>query len=149
MSSLKVLLCKLHVGVQNLIIFLYLQSLGRIPTLENGSEYKTHISWSLFVDYMCFSDSLEQSPITRRRSTEFVRTGSLPPPSRSSKRPSSATIEEEEEPETDDVPSTNGRQVSSILRRSESERRQRPSLTAGYDEVDYPKKLRSNSFGML
>lgn len=88
------------------------------------------------------SVTLEQSPITRRKTTEFVRSGSLPLPSKTSKRPSSATIEEEEEPELDDVQAT-----SSSLKRSESERRPRATATAGFDEVDYPKKLRSNSFG--
>lgn len=124
-----------------------MQSLGRIPTLKQNESKSCSKPAPLHSIACCTrSVSLEQSPITRRRSTEFVRSGSLPPPTRTSKRPSSATIQEEEEPE-EDVRGTSGRQAPSSLKRSESERRQRASATADFDEVDYPRKLRSNSFG--
>ena len=88
--------------------------------------------------------TLEQSPITRRKSAEFLKSNSP----RRSKRPSSATIEEEEEPEPEPEDEPTSRPTSSNLKRSESER-QRSSVPGSNDETDHPRRTRSNSFGVL
>lgn len=95
--------------------------------------------------------SLEQSPITRRRSADSTRFGS--PRVRSSKRPASATIKEEEEPEPEEESDTHIVSNASSLKRAGSERRPSSRPLSGSHEsmghADQSKPTRSSSFGKL